>query len=100
MRYTRKPTERAGDRVGLDVAVLPRPCPAPPGEPVHAGSRTLTLASRAALVTEPLLTVVIPAYNEESRLPATLARISDVFETRGEPYDVLVVVNGSTDRTA
>lgn len=51
-------------------------------------------------MTEPLLTVVIPAYNEESRLPATLARISDVFETRGEPYDVLVVVNGSTDRTA
>ena len=51
-------------------------------------------------MTEPLLTVVIPAYNEESRLPATLARISDVFEKRGEPYDVLVVVNGSTDRTA
>jgi dolichyl-phosphate beta-glucosyltransferase len=51
-------------------------------------------------VTEPLFTLVIPAYNEETRLPATLARISEAFEFRGEPYEVLVVVNGSTDRTA
>jgi dolichyl-phosphate beta-glucosyltransferase len=51
-------------------------------------------------VIDPLLTLVIPAYNEESRLPATLTRISEVLEIRGEPYEVLVVVNGSTDRTA
>ena len=79
---------------------MPRPNHETPGEPVHAGTRTLTHASRAALVTEPLLTIVIPAYNEESRLPATLTRISNAFEARGEPYEVLVVVNGSTDRTA
>jgi glycosyltransferase involved in cell wall biosynthesis len=47
-----------------------------------------------------LLSIVIPAYNEETRLPATLARTSDALESRGEPYEVLVVVNGSTDRTA
>jgi glycosyltransferase involved in cell wall biosynthesis len=46
------------------------------------------------------LSIVIPAFNEESRLPASLSRISDVLELRGEPYEVLVVVNGSTDRTA
>ncbi len=46
-----------------------------------------------------LLSLVIPAYNEESRLPATLRRISDALEAYGEPYEVLVVVNGSTDRT-
>ena len=46
------------------------------------------------------VTVVIPAFNEESRLPATLTRISEALELRGEPYEVLVVVNGSTDRTA
>jgi dolichyl-phosphate beta-glucosyltransferase len=51
-------------------------------------------------VTEDLLTIVIPAYNEESRLPATLVKIGEAFESRGEPYEVLVVVNGSTDRTA
>lgn len=47
-----------------------------------------------------LLSIVIPAYNEELRLPATLVRISEALEARGEPYEVLVVVNGSTDRTA
>jgi dolichyl-phosphate beta-glucosyltransferase len=51
-------------------------------------------------VIDPLLTIVIPAYNEESRLPATLSRVSEALELRGEPYEVLVVVNGSTDRTA
>jgi glycosyltransferase involved in cell wall biosynthesis len=51
-------------------------------------------------VIDPLLSLVIPAYNEESRLPASLRRISDALELRGEPYEVLVVVNGSTDRTA
>jgi dolichyl-phosphate beta-glucosyltransferase len=55
-------------------------------------------------LTEPSLSVVIPAYNEEGRLPATLARVSAYLAerqaTRGESYEILVVVNGSTDRTA
>jgi dolichyl-phosphate beta-glucosyltransferase len=51
-------------------------------------------------VSSPLLSLVIPAYNEESRLPATLRSVSDALEAYGEPYEVLVVVNGSTDRTA
>ena len=48
----------------------------------------------------PALSVVIPAYNEESRLPSTLAVVSEYLAGRGDPYEVLVVVNGSTDRTA
>ena len=51
-------------------------------------------------MSSPLLSLVIPAYNEESRLPATLRSVSDALEAYGEPYEVLVVVNGSTDRTA
>jgi dolichyl-phosphate beta-glucosyltransferase len=51
-------------------------------------------------VTNPTLSLVIPAYNEESRLPATLSRVSTYLAGRAEPYEVLVVVNGSTDRTA
>ncbi len=51
-------------------------------------------------MTEPLLSLVVPAYNEEGRLPASLARISDYLSSRGQPYEVVVVVNGSTDRTA
>lgn len=51
-------------------------------------------------MTDPTLSLVIPAYNEETRLPATLARVSEFLAARGQPYEVLVVVNGSTDRTA
>ena len=51
-------------------------------------------------MTDPVLSLVIPAYNEESRLPTTLTRVSEALERHGEPYEVLVVVNGSTDRTA
>lgn len=67
---------------------------------MSVGVLGLTSDPRAGLVIDPLLSLVIPAYNEESRLPATLTRISDALELRGEPYEVLVVVNGSTDRTA
>ena len=51
-------------------------------------------------MTERSLSVVIPAYNEESRLPSTLARVSEYLASRHDPYEVIVVVNGSTDRTA
>ncbi len=48
----------------------------------------------------PYLTIVLPAYNEEKRLPPSLERIA-VF-LREQPYsaEVLVVENGSTDRTS
>lgn len=44
--------------------------------------------------------VVIPAYNEENRLPATLCEILPYFDGRGETYEVIVVDDGSQDRTA
>ena len=46
------------------------------------------------------LSVVIPAFNEARRLPATLARVRAYLDARGEAYDVLVVDDGSTDGTA
>ncbi len=48
----------------------------------------------------PLLTIVIPAYNEESRLPASLRKIDEFL--RQQPYqaEVLVVENGSRDDTS
>lgn len=47
----------------------------------------------------PFLSIIIPAYNEELRLPPTLARIATFL--RAQPYtaEVLVVENGSTDNT-
>lgn len=53
-------------------------------------------------MTAPALSLVIPAYNEEKRLPVSLARIADWIGSRTPaiPVEVLVVDDGSTDRTA
>ncbi len=47
----------------------------------------------------PELSVVIPAFNEERRLPRTLRAVSDYLERRGRPYEIVVIDDGSTDRT-
>lgn len=47
----------------------------------------------------PYLSVVIPAYNEASRLPGSLARVMRYMESRSYPYEVLVVDDGSADGT-
>jgi dolichyl-phosphate beta-glucosyltransferase len=44
--------------------------------------------------------VVIPAYNEAHRLPAYLSEVVAYFDGRGEPYEVIVVDDGSADETA
>jgi dolichyl-phosphate beta-glucosyltransferase len=45
------------------------------------------------------LSVVVPAYNEALRLPATLERMREHFDAAGEAYEVIVVDDGSTDAT-
>jgi dolichyl-phosphate beta-glucosyltransferase len=47
----------------------------------------------------PLLSIIIPAYNEEDRLPDTLAQVTSFIESQTYPAEVLVVENGSQDRT-
>jgi dolichyl-phosphate beta-glucosyltransferase len=44
--------------------------------------------------------VVIPAYNEAARLPRYAHEVAGYFDGRGEPYEVLVVDDGSVDGTA
>ena len=46
------------------------------------------------------LTVVIPAFNEEARLPATLVALRRFLDQWGIDYRVLVVDDGSRDATA
>lgn len=46
------------------------------------------------------LSVVIPAYNEAERLPATLARLAAWFASFSGPAEVLVIDDGSIDGTA
>ena len=47
----------------------------------------------------PKLSIVIPAFNEEKRLPATLERIADYINASGRETEVIVVDDGSTDET-
>jgi dolichyl-phosphate beta-glucosyltransferase len=51
-------------------------------------------------MSEPALSVVVPALDEEDRLPRTLERIASHLARRGEAYEVIVVDDGSRDRTA
>lgn len=45
------------------------------------------------------ISVVIPAYNEEPGIASTLDRVTAWLDGHGDPYEVIVVDNGSTDRT-
>jgi len=46
------------------------------------------------------ISVVVPAYNEDERLPASLSCILSYLGEGGYAYEVLVVDDGSTDSTA
>lgn len=45
------------------------------------------------------LSIIIPAYNEQSRLPQTLPKVAEFVETQPYEAEVLVVDDGSTDNT-
>ncbi|MDP1547136.1 MAG: glycosyltransferase family 2 protein [Anaerolineales bacterium] len=47
----------------------------------------------------PFLSIVIPAHNEESRLPRTLEQVFQFLEQQSYTSEVIVVENSSTDRT-
>lgn len=46
-----------------------------------------------------LYSVVIPAHNEEESLPPTVNAIYEVFSRENIPHEIVVVDDGSTDRT-
>lgn len=50
-------------------------------------------------MTVPFLSIIIPAYNEEHRLPRTLEQIFSFLQEQNYSAEVLIVENGSNDRT-
>ena len=47
-----------------------------------------------------ILSIVVPLYNEQEVLPETYHRLKTVMDSIGEPYEVIMVNDGSRDRTA
>src|SRR5215471_5585248 len=69
--------------------------------PVCAAPRPPRLETRGVSVSEvPELSIVIPSYNEELRLPASLEKIAAYIRERRPNTEVIVVDDGSTDKTA
>jgi dolichyl-phosphate beta-glucosyltransferase len=48
---------------------------------------------------DPYLSVIVPAYNEVSRLPKTLRRFQEYFSSHPYTYDITVVLDGPRDNT-
>lgn len=48
---------------------------------------------------DPYLSIVIPAHNEEHRLPPSLAKIEAFLQTQPYSAEIIIVENGSHDRT-
>lgn len=46
------------------------------------------------------LSVIVPAYNEERRLPPTLIEMIDYLDEQKYSYEIIVVDDGSTDQTS
>jgi dolichyl-phosphate beta-glucosyltransferase len=51
-------------------------------------------------IENPLLSIIIPALNEERRLPPSLEKIDAFLKTQPFSAEVIVIDNGSKDRTA
>jgi dolichyl-phosphate beta-glucosyltransferase len=50
-------------------------------------------------MTPPELSIVIPAYNEEALITSTLGCLQNYLSARPEPYEIIVVDDGSQDQT-
>jgi dolichyl-phosphate beta-glucosyltransferase len=46
-----------------------------------------------------MLSVVVPCFNEEQRLPPTIGLIQRYLDARSEPYELILVDDGSADGT-
>lgn len=47
----------------------------------------------------PLISILIPAHNEERTLESVLDRTESVIKSLGAPYEIIIIDDGSTDQT-
>jgi dolichyl-phosphate beta-glucosyltransferase len=55
--------------------------------------------AQTPLTEKPIVSVVIPAYNESDRILPTVGAISAYMSARGEPWELIIADDGSTDNT-
>ncbi|MGC2300540.1 MAG: glycosyltransferase family 2 protein [Acidobacteriaceae bacterium] len=75
-----------------DVAVSPTACSARSAMPAPARASALTRSTRS-------ITVIFPAYNEEQNIRSAIARAVDAMRPRFLVFELLIIDDGSTDRT-
>ena len=51
-------------------------------------------------VSNPVISIIIPSFNEEKSLEIILCRTHDVFEKLDVPHEIIVINDGSTDKTS
>lgn len=51
-------------------------------------------------MTKPAYSIIAPVYNEEETLPVLYPRIREVMDQTGEPWELVLVDDGSRDRSA
>jgi dolichyl-phosphate beta-glucosyltransferase len=61
--------------------------------------RSYLLWSHPPIALNPFFSIVIPAHNEQNRLPSTLEKIFHFLKDQSFSSEVIVVENGSTDNT-
>ena len=52
-----------------------------------------------ARLSKPMISFIVPAYNEEHELSYTLAAIREAVSGATQPYEIIVVDDASTDAT-
>src|SRR5262245_32586291 len=62
-------------------------------------SPTSSLSVILNRLSPPFLSIIIPAHNEEKRLPGTLEQVFAFLGKQAYESEVLIVENGSSDRT-
>ncbi len=64
-------------------------------EPVYRAAAALSAPEEGA----PLLSVVVPIYNEEESIPLLHQRLTEELTALGHPYEIITVDDGSRDRS-
>ncbi len=58
------------------------------------------MCKAVGVLEKPFLSIVVPAFNEESRIGASIERLRDFLNTFEKTWEIVVVDDGSSDRTA